>query len=411
MNNNNNNNNVEEAACSWSEEDEPELQETVSKKRPLGKAKGPAKKRPRESPAVGWMITINNYTEQDIVTLEEFAAEHCKYMIYQEEEGEEQGTPHIQCYFELRRKNRFTWIINNLELESGQPHLEKRRESRAACIKYCSKTKTRKAGCEYHVIGNDKTDQGKRNDITRVYELAKSNAKTSQYMEEVPGTYLRYHKGIEKVKAVHSNKRDFQSSVFVLIGDSDTGKSRLAMQFPNVYKCPVSYNGLWFDGYDPEEHETVLFDDFYGKVAWTELLQMLDRYAHQVNVKGGYVNFKPKYIVFTSNVGPEGWYPKMCQDKNRWPALQRRLHTIIKFIKHPDGVDHRFLKGVYEDLPEGVELPPSVPIPMRLQNWRPKVAPKHVPKIQPKRPNARVDDEYAQLMYGESPIEDPFVDV
>lgn len=362
-----------------------ELNVVVQPKRKLKSKpkKQSAKKKQKvvEQPAIGWMLTHNNYNEEDLVILDEFAAESCKYMIYQQEVGE-QGTPHIQCYLELKTKKRMTWILNNLKL-SRPPHLEKRREARAACIKYCSKKETRKENTEFVVHGTD-GGQGKRNDLTRAVELAKAQAPIQQFVEEIPGTYIRYSKGIEKVQALYSTARDFETKVFIFYGDSGAGKSRLANCFPAVYKAPVSYNGpTWFDRYDPNYHQTVLFDDFYGGIKWTELMQCLDRYGHQVNTKGGFVNFKPKFIVFTSNERPEQWYPKMSPRPQMWAAFQRRIDTVLRFKTHSQGLQIVYEKGDADDFPEGIQVPNSRDPPLQLV--QPKQAPKVAPKIIPKR--------------------------
>ena len=54
----------------------------------------------------------------------------------------------------------------------------------------------------------------------------------------------------------------------------------------------------WFDGYDG--HDTAIFDDFRASVnRFAYILRVLDRYPMDVPVKGGFVNWNPKYIVFT----------------------------------------------------------------------------------------------------------------
>lgn len=145
---------------------------------------------------------------------------------------------------------------------------------------------------------------------------------------------------------------------------------------------PVSYSSgpAWFDGYDPNYHQTVLFDDFYGGLKWTELMQIMDRYGHQVHTKGGFVNFKPRFIIFTSNKEPAQWYPKVSVNRDMWPAFLNRVHIQIKFHKHSIGVQLQWQKGNVDDFPEGIAIPRSTNPPMRLN-----VAPKIAPKVQPKR--------------------------
>nr|AKV62283.1 putative replication initiation protein [Fiddler Crab associated circular virus] len=106
----------------------------------------------------------------------------------------------------------------------------------------------------------------------------------------------------------------------------------------------------------------------------------MDRYGHQVHTKGGFVNFKPRYIIFTSNKEPSQWYPKVSVNQQMWPAFQNRVHVQIKFVKHSIGVQLQWQKGSVDEIPEGVPVPRSTNPPMVLNR-----APKLAPKIQPKR--------------------------
>nr|WAE43936.1 MAG: replication associated protein [Cressdnaviricota sp.] len=58
-----------------------------------------AKKEPRQSNY--WCFTFNNYDEKDIEIIENIFHHECKWYIFQEETGEETGTPHLQgiCNF------------------------------------------------------------------------------------------------------------------------------------------------------------------------------------------------------------------------------------------------------------------------------------------------------------------------
>lgn len=63
------------------------------------KKKQTAKKRP--SCSVHWKFTLNNYTPEDVVALVGCFEEKCHIYVFQEEIGEECGTPHLQgvCTF------------------------------------------------------------------------------------------------------------------------------------------------------------------------------------------------------------------------------------------------------------------------------------------------------------------------
>lgn len=58
---------------------------------------------------VGYLFTVNNYRENEVAAIQDFAREHCKYLVYAHEVGAE-GTPHLQGFLILKIKNRLTWI-------------------------------------------------------------------------------------------------------------------------------------------------------------------------------------------------------------------------------------------------------------------------------------------------------------
>lgn len=107
--------------------------------------------------------------------------------------------------------------------------------------------------------------------------------------------------------------------VIVLWGDAGTGKSRWAWDnFPDLYSKPT---GDWWDGYTGQD--TILLDDYYGGIQYSEFLKVLDIYPYQVPVKGSFVHAQWTTVIITSNKPPEQWY-----NKGMTPALKRRLHEI-----------------------------------------------------------------------------------
>jgi len=88
----------------------------------------------------------------------------------------------------------------------------------------------------------------------------------------------------------------------------------------------------WFDGYDGQDH--VLFDDF--RASWctfSHLLNLLDKYPVNVEIKGGFRMFKPKIIWITSATHPRSTYTlDNSKDKDGDIAqLIRRIDCIRKF--------------------------------------------------------------------------------
>lgn len=85
---------------------------------------------------------------------------------------------------------------------------------------------------------------------------------------------------------------------------------------------------VWFEGYDPIQHTTVLIDDFFSDAPYRWLLRLLDRYPMWVPVKGGAVQFTPKVVYITSNSPLAELYPNITQHRY---ALYRRFSSIIEY--------------------------------------------------------------------------------
>jgi len=292
-----------------------------------------------------WCFTINNPTEIDTELL---SALECVYLVYQKEEGED-GTPHYQGIVGFEQQLRFNAVKSMLP----RAHLEVARNVRAS-IDYCQKQEGRLDGPWIRGTLPART-QGSRSDLAEIGEKVRAGTSLRQLAEEHFSSVVRYKSGLQAVITLHQPPRDFPTKVYVFWGPTGTGKTRAAMKFPKIYKThAVAKNGmLWFDGYDPIDHETVLIDDFYGGIKWTELLNLTDRYPHLVQTKGGMVQFRPKQIIFTSNTRPESWYPKMD-----FAPFKRRLLTGGLFYFPREG--EILLEMDYDGKPVGSEFPPEL---------------------------------------------------
>lgn len=96
----------------------------TQKKRKLGNTKG----------FRNWFLTLNNYTDNDILTLKSFS--NCNYL-FQEEMGD-LGTPHLQGVFMFKNQKSFESLCNRIP----KAHWEVLRSKKFG-IEYCKKLKTR----------------------------------------------------------------------------------------------------------------------------------------------------------------------------------------------------------------------------------------------------------------------------
>lgn len=272
----------------------------------------------KNSRAKHWCFTINNPDlEADKKCMEE--APDMKYCVLQLERGED-GTLHLQGVIGFDKQKWF----NTLKHLHQRAHWEVTRSVPKA-IAYSRKEETRVEGpWEYGDVPTGPV-QGKRSDLDAVVKYIRKGKSPREIFDKAPNASVRYFNNIAKLCVMFTPPRDFASRVYLFYGPTGTGKTTAAMrQFKNPFKiiCP-KHGNLWFDGYDPMFHETVVIDDFYGGIKWGELLQLTDRHQFLVQVKGASVQFRAKTIIFTSNTHYETWYPKM--DK---APLKRRLQEF-----------------------------------------------------------------------------------
>jgi hypothetical protein len=119
--------------------------------------------------------------------------------------------------------------------------------------------------------------------------------------------------------------------VYIRWGPPGSGKTRwLDDHYGSDWSRAPDNSGHWFDNCDCD---VVLFDDVkineippIGKI-----LQLTDRYPIQVAKKGGFITWKPRVIVFTSNHPPDQWWNLSANDKN-YVAFLRRVTKIDEVV-------------------------------------------------------------------------------
>jgi len=275
------------------------------------------------SQAKHWCFTINNpELDADKEILQ--TADEMEYCVCQLERGED-GTLHLQGVIGFKKRRYFRTV----KALHPRAHWEIAR-SVPASIAYAQKSETRVDGP--WIYGNPPAGavQGKRSDLDKVVKMIRKGRSLKQIFEKAPNSTLRYTNNISRLVLYYTPPRDFASRVYLFYGPTRTGKTKAALSFPSPFKglCP-KHGNLWMDGYDPMLHETVIFDDFYGGIKWTELLNLTDRHPFQVQIKGASIQFRPKTIIFTSNQHYDCWYPNM--DRSALKARFAEFGGVILF--------------------------------------------------------------------------------
>jgi len=274
-----------------------------------------------------WTWTLNNWTpeeQKELVWQAEHQEKDITYICFEEEVGEN-GTPHLQGYIEFSKRKRGLWIKNNVN-GMTRAHLACTKGSAEENIVYCSKDDN---GTFYEFgTAVNQGKKGGRSDLAAACELLKVSG-IKRLAQEHPTTFVKYAKGFQELNRIYDRPEESRPDLKVTLirGPTGTGKTRHVHDTFPPEDLWVWGGDRWFDGYHGQE--VALFDDYNGEIPMTNFLKILDIYALQVPVKGGFVWFKPKLIYITSNVTPEEWYPK--SNNPHIEALKRRIvHTIIK---------------------------------------------------------------------------------
>jgi len=264
-----------------------------------------------------WVFTINNYTEDEEVRIKSLMLESkhkVTYVVFGKEVGSN-GTPHLQGFiaFGIRKKRA---VVE--KLLGGRAFLEFAKGTPQQASDYCKKEGE---FWERGVLPAPK-NHGRRSDIHEARDILQQGGTVLDVAEKDWMTFLKYRSSLSYYAAERMPGRIGKTQVIIFEGEPGCFKSYSAGCFKNAYPVVRPGNGqpIWFDGYQPEQHCAVLFDEFASWLPYHQLLELCDKYPCRVQVKGGTMQFKPIFAVFTANRPAEEWYPGML-----WEALERRI--------------------------------------------------------------------------------------
>lgn len=149
------------------------------------------------------------------------------------------------------------------------------------------------------IVASASVRQGKRNDISLVKEMVKAGASLDE-IHDATTSYqaLQFAKSMLQVRAP---TRNWKTKVIWVTGPSGNGKTAWCIKHSKGTPWISSGTLRWFDGYNGQE--TAIFDDYrYDQrdCSFQDMLTLLDRYPRLVQVKGGFVDWVPRYIFIAS---------------------------------------------------------------------------------------------------------------
>lgn len=257
-----------------------------------------------------WCLTINNFEEEELETIK--GLKGIVYAIVGNEVAPETGTRHLQVYLHYKNATKFT----TLKKKFPTAHIEPAKGTAEQNKIYCSKEAV------IYETG-ELPKQGKRTDIEEIRDVLNEGGK----MRDI----IPIAKSCQSVRMaeIHlsyfETKRDWKPKVRWFWGATGTGKSHTAHQMmEDPYVAMTS--AKWWQGYDA--HEEVIIDDMRKDFCkYHELLRMLDRYAFQVECKGGSRQFVARHIIITSCFSPYTLY----DTREDIQQLIRRIDEIREF--------------------------------------------------------------------------------
>lgn len=263
-------------------------------------------------------FTLNNPDcTKDVMRARMDASLRPTYCVIGDEIAPTTGTPHFQGYVEFPRAITYNTILKTLV----GAHLEPRMGTAEQAANYCKED-------GQWIEWGEISKQGARSDLTQAVASLRTGG-ISQVARDHPVEYVKFHRGLHALHFIDlaSKSREPPEVVFCF-GPPGCGKTRLALgDGSNTAKLCLAQG--WFDGYLGERE--VIFDDFDGarsKLALSQLLNYLDRYATLVPVKGGHVPLVASVIWVTSNLHWKQWYD-WSERSSQYHALTRRFTKVL----------------------------------------------------------------------------------
>jgi len=238
-----------------------------------------------------WCFTLNNWTHRDKLDL---SMAPYSYLIYGEEEGLIERTPHLQGYIVFKEKKRLTGCKKILP----GAHWEPMRGTPKQASDYCKKDGNFYEDGQCPAQQTEHARTAHRLQLEAGYELAKAG----RVYDIEPHVLVPHLRAFKTIQSDHQRPLESIDGVCGkwYYGPPGTGKSytaRLGTNNEHYDKLP----NKWWDGYSNQE--TVIIDDLDTShtYLYSFLKRWTDRYSFPVEMKGSQVQIRPKTIIVTSN--------------------------------------------------------------------------------------------------------------
>lgn len=192
-------------------------------------------------------------------------------------------------------------------------HAELTRSEASAA--YVWKEDTRVEGTQFE-LGELPIKRNSPTDWDRIWE----SAQRGDFMSIPADVRIHSYRTLRAISADYAKPVAMERTCNVFIGETGTGKSRLAWEQSGMEAFCKDPNSKFWCGYNGQSR--VVIDEFRGRIDVSHLLRWLDRYPCNVEIKGSSVPLCAESFWITSNLDIESWYPEL--DAATLAALKRR---------------------------------------------------------------------------------------
>lgn len=274
-----------------------------------------------------WAFTWPNFTEEDILYLNQELATKVTYLVYGKETAPTTQMKHLQGFLYTTKRVSFTCVSK--EYLKNNCHVEKAKGNFKQNYDYCTKEKDFK---EFGVRPLDPKEKGEKE--KERWKRTREMAESGNFDEIDDQIYICHIKALEWIHKRSLNQEDLKNTGdlkqrnYWFYGETGSGKSYCAHKLAELVNTELYLKMLnkWWDGY--ENQKMVLIEEIdpeNGKYLSSLMKKWADKWKFTAECKGSVAKaIRPASIIVCSNYKIEECF---LNEKDA-DAIKRRFTTI-----------------------------------------------------------------------------------